>query len=114
MKYKRKVPTVEAFQLNRDAEINAPGWFARAVKKEMIYFDRCITDGAIFIYGCTINTGCGKLKAKVGDYIVKESSGEIRSYKSKDFARIFERMQEHGTQIYSTWGTKRKRQAKIY
>lgn len=46
MKYKRKVPTVEAFQLNRDAEINAPGWFARAVKKEMIYFDRCITDGA--------------------------------------------------------------------
>lgn len=33
MKYKRKVPTVEAFQLNRDAEINAPGWFARAVKK---------------------------------------------------------------------------------
>ena len=40
MKYKRKVPTVEAFQLNRDAEINAPGWFARAVKKEMIYFDR--------------------------------------------------------------------------
>lgn len=97
MKYKRKVPTVEAFQLNRDAEINAPGWFARDVKKEMIYkemiyFDRCITDGAIFIYGCTINTGCGKLRAKIGDYIVKESSGEIRPYKSKDFARIFERM----------------------
>lgn len=82
MKYKRKVPTVEAFQLNRDAEINAPGWFARAVKKEMIYFDN----------GCTINTGCGKLRAKIGDYIVKESSGEIRPYKSKDFARIFERM----------------------
>lgn len=92
MKYKRKVPTVEAFQLNRDAEINAPGWFARDVKKEMIYFDRCITDGAIFIYGCTINTGCGKLRAKIGDYIVKESSGEIRPYKSNDFARIFERM----------------------
>ena len=48
MKYKRKVPTVEVFQLNRDAEINAPEWFARVVKKEMIYFDRCITDGAVF------------------------------------------------------------------
>lgn len=58
----------------------------------MIYFNRCITDGAIFIYGCTINTDCGKLRAKIGDYIVKESSGEIRPYKTKDFARIFERM----------------------
>lgn len=92
MKYKRKVPTVEVFQLNRDAEINAPEWFARVVKKEMIYFDRCITDGAVFIYGCTINTEYGKLRAKIGDYIVKESSGEIRPYKSKDFARIFERI----------------------
>lgn len=34
MKYKRKVPTVEAFQLDRDSEINAPGWFAKAVKKK--------------------------------------------------------------------------------
>ena len=64
MKYKRKVPTVEVFQLNRDAEINAPEWFARVVKKEMIYFDRCITDGAVFIYGCTINTEYGKLRAR--------------------------------------------------
>lgn len=92
MKYKRKVPTVEAFQLNRDAEINAPGWFARAVKKEMIYFDRCITDGAIFIYGCTINTGCGKLRAKIGDYIVKDNSGEIRICKAKKFKEQYERM----------------------
>ena len=91
MKYKRKVPTVEAFRLDRDAEINAPGWFAKAVKKEMIYFNGCITDGAIFIYGCTINTDCGKLRAKVGDYIVRENSGEIRPYKTKEFERVFER-----------------------
>lgn len=92
MKYRRKVSTVEAFQLDRDSEINAPEWFTRAVKKEVIYFDRCISDGAVHIYGCTINTGYGKLRAKIGDYIAKDNSGEIRPYKSKEFSRIFERL----------------------
>lgn len=90
MKYRRRNPVADAFQLNRDAEVNAPEWFLRAVKKEVIYFDRCIMDGDVRIYGCTINTGCGKLRAKVGDYIVRENTGEIRPYKSREFSSVFE------------------------
>ena len=49
MKYRRRNPVADAFQLNRDAEVNAPEWFLRAVKKEVIYFDRCIMDGAVYM-----------------------------------------------------------------
>ena len=92
MQYKRKPCVVEAFMLDKDVDINAPAWFFKEVEKERIYIDRCINDGAVHVYGCTIHTKCGKIKAKVGDYIVLEKSGEIRICKAKEFNEQYERM----------------------
>lgn len=96
MKYKRKPAIVDAFRFDTDSEIMAPRWFQKAVERDRIFIDRCINDGAVHIYGCTIHTKSGRAKAKVGDYIVREPSGEIRSYKAKEFKEIYERMQNDG------------------
>lgn len=97
MKYQRKPAIVEAFQFNSDAEVAAPEWFLREVQKEKIFIDRCITDGAVRVYGCTLHTRYGRVKAKVGDYIVLEPSGEMRPCKAKNFDREYERMQDNGS-----------------
>lgn len=97
MKYKRKPAVVDAFRFDADSEIMAPGWFRKEMDKERIFIDRCITDGTVRVYGCTIHTKCGRVMAKVGDYIVREPSGEIKPYKAKEFQKVFERMQNDGS-----------------
>lgn len=97
MKYQRKAAIVEAFQFNADAEVAAPEWFLREVQKEKIFIDRCITDGAVRVYGCTLHTESGRIKAKVGDYIVREPSGEMRPCKANSFDREYERMLDNGS-----------------
>lgn len=96
MKYKRKPAVVEAFRFDEDAEITAPAWFTKEVEKEKIFIDRSILDGAVHIYGCTVYTKSGKMKAKVGDYIIRDSSGSIRICKAKEFREEYERMQGDG------------------
>lgn len=97
MKYKRKPAVVEAFQFNADAEITAPEWFMNGVAKEKIFIDRIILDGAVHIYGCTVYTKSGKMKAKVGDYIILDPSGAVRVCRAKEFREEYERMQGDGT-----------------
>lgn len=97
MKYQRKPAVVEAFRFNADAEVAAPEWFLREVQKENVFIDRCITDGAVRVYGCTLHTRFGRVKAKVGDYIVREASGEMRPCKAKYFDREYERIQDNGS-----------------
>lgn len=92
MKYQRKPAVVEAFRFDTDSEVMAPEWFLKAVQKERIFIDRCIIDGAVRIYGCTIHTKSGRARAKVGDYIIWEPSGEIRPCKAKEFREEYERM----------------------
>lgn len=91
MKYRRKPSVVEAFRFTADAEIDSPEWFAKAVQDDSVFIDRCITDGTMRVYGCTVYSRTGKLKAKVGDWIVSEVSGEIRPLKEKQFEREYER-----------------------
>lgn len=96
MKYKRKPAIVEAFRFDADAEITAPKWFMKEVEKEKIFIDRSILDGAVHIYGCTVYAKSGKMKAKVGDYIIRDPSGAVRICKAKEFREEYERMQGDG------------------
>ncbi|MDO4305730.1 MAG: hypothetical protein Q4C77_02770 [Eubacteriales bacterium] len=92
MKYQRKPAVVEAFRFGADSEVTAPEWFLKEVQKENVFIDRCITDGAARVYGCTIHSKYGKARAKVGDYIIREPSGEIRLSKAEDFSKEYERI----------------------
>lgn len=92
MKYKRKSVAVEAFQFDADVDITAPEWFMEEVEKEKIFIDRSILDGAVHIYGCTVYAKSGKMKARVGDYIIRDPSGAIRICKAKEFREEYERM----------------------
>lgn len=91
MRYRRKPEKVEAFQFGADCEITAPDWFAVAVQKEQVSIDRAITDGAVRIYGCTIMTDTGKMKAKNGDYIVRAADGSIFPVKRQKFKKQYEK-----------------------
>lgn len=77
MKYTRKPETVEAFRFTNDSEVTGPDWFGDAVKREEIFIDRNLVDGAIRIYGCSIKQGKNWIHAKIGDYIIKDSAGSI-------------------------------------
>ena len=96
MKYQRKACAVDAFRFSQSAEVNSPAWFIHAVQRDEISIDRCIRDGAARVYGCTIQTPFGRMRAKNGDYIVREQSGMMMPYKEKDFKKMYERMQENG------------------
>ena len=96
MKYQRKPAVVEPFRFDADAEIMAPEWFMKEVDRENIFIDRCVRDGAIHVYGCTVYAKPGKMKAKIGDYIILEPSGEIRICKEKEFRKEYERVQGDG------------------
>lgn len=87
----RKPERVEAFKFTDDVERTAPAWFDQLVQKEKIYIDRIMTDGSVRIYGCTIATSSGKAKAKIGDYVIRDSAGEVYVCKKKDFQRQFEK-----------------------
>jgi len=89
MRYTRNPETVEAFKFTEESEITAPDWFADAVKKEKIFIDRSLTDGAVHIYGCSIAQGKNWIKARNGDYIVKDSDGNIFPCKADKFQRHY-------------------------
>ena len=92
MKYQRKTAVVEAFCFGPDAEIIAPGWFIKALQNEVVSIERSIIDGAVHVYGCTIDTCYGKMCIKNGDYIIKDRNGKIMPCKKKDFQRQYERI----------------------
>lgn len=96
MKYMRKPETVDAFRFDEMSERNAPEWFGREVESGNISIDRAVMDGAVKVYGCTIQTPQthGRIKAKNGDYIVREANGYMRPYKPKEFRKMFERNEQ--------------------
>lgn len=94
MKYKQKPVIVEAFMLDEDVEITSPKWFQDNVQKELVFIDRVLRDGAVKIYGCTIHTLSGRIKAKIGDYVIREPSGEIKVCNQKKFKEMYERVHD--------------------
>lgn len=90
MKYRKRSVEVEAFQLSAAVEMIAPDWFTQAVIDEKIEIDRSILDGHLHVYGCTVKTEAGKLRAKIGDYIICEGK-QIYPCKPKVFTQAYER-----------------------
>ena len=90
MLYRKKPVLVDAFQLTADAEIIAPGWCAQAVADGGIGFGRCLVDGHVHIYGCTVNTLEGRMHAKLGDYIIRGVKGELYPCKPDIFEKTYE------------------------
>lgn len=89
MKYRLISKIVEAFQLIRDVEVIAPAWFTQAVIDGQISFDRSIVDGAVHLYGCTVETSVGRQKAKIGDYVIRAPDGRLSVCKKRDFEKDY-------------------------
>ena len=92
MKYRTKPSLVDAFQFTPDAEMFAPEWFMKMAQDETVYIDRIIEDGAVRVYGCTISTPAGRMKAKTGDYIILENTGDVRILKPAQFRQQYEKV----------------------
>lgn len=92
MKYIRKPEQIEAFVFTTDAEVLAPKWFGEAVDQEKIFIDKSLIDGTIHIYGCSIKSNTGWLRAKLGDYIIRDSHGKIYPCKKAEFGAQYEKI----------------------
>lgn len=92
MWFKRKPVVVEVFLFSKDSEVTAPEWFLKAVQNEQVFIDRKLEDEHSVVYGCTIHSQYGKLRAYTGDYVVREPSGEMWPCRKKDFKKLYERL----------------------
>lgn len=90
MKYRKKPIEVDAYRLTDDPDRDSPEWFTAAVREERIWIDRCLTDGHVHVYGCTIETDGGRMKARLGDYIIHEEGGAIYSCRPGVFKEVYE------------------------
>lgn len=66
MWFKKKPVAVEVFIFNKEAEVMAPKWFLKAIQNEKIFIDRRLEDERSVVYGCTIHSQYGKLRAYIG------------------------------------------------
>lgn len=92
MKYRKKPVEIEAFRLTDDAEMIAPVWFTQAVVDEKVWIDRSLVDGHMHVYGCTIMVPGGRVRAKLGDYIVRGVYGELYPCDSHIFCMTYEKV----------------------
>ena len=101
MKYKAIEQTVQAVQITPDIEMIAPDWFTKKMNTEEIMIDRVQKDGAIAVIGCAV-IGCtvyfnarrykgGRLVARIGDYVVKDSVGRLNVVRKNDFDRLYKK-----------------------
>lgn len=90
MVYRKKPVLVDAFQFTNNVEMIAPDWFTQAVIDEKIFIDRSLVDGHIHVYGCTIDTPEGRMRAKLGDYIIRGVNGELYPCKPDIFLKTYE------------------------
>lgn len=91
MKYRTKRITVDAYCLTEDVEVTAPPWLASLINNDSAYIDRKLIDGTAIIYGMTIFAQTGRLKARIGDFIIHGPNGIIAICKKKNFEALYER-----------------------
>lgn len=96
MQFRKKPIMVEAFQMTRDVEMAAPGWFTDAVLEGKVYINHSLVDGHALVYGCTIETPRGRLNARIGDYVVQGVGGELYPCKADIFQKTYERVRKGG------------------
>lgn len=87
----RSKPVIcDIFQVTKDIERRAPVWFGCAVANETAWIDRTIIDGAVKVYGVTLHTKIGRVKAKIGDYVIRGPDGELYPVKKEKLKEYFE------------------------
>lgn len=91
MNYIRRAMPVEAFVFTRDSEITGPKWFGNLLNSEKAYIDRAIIDGQSKVYGCTIRAPACIYKAKLGDYIILDDTGNVCVCKKYRFKKEYEK-----------------------
>lgn len=83
-RYVQKEIVVDAFQVERDVEESLPAW----LRDGRVSVEKS-TDGGARVYGCAVRTPEGKMRAKVGDYIVREPDGSLRVLKASHFRSLY-------------------------
>lgn len=56
--------------------------------------DRSLVDGHAVVYGCTVETLEGRMKARIGDYIIRGVNGELYPCKPDIFQKTYEAVHE--------------------
>lgn len=87
MKFRKKPVVVEAFQFSGEEVQDCPAWFAAAVQRGAVGYER---EPARMGYRVRINTLEGRLVADKHDWIIKGTKGEIYPCKPDIFAEIYE------------------------
>ena len=86
--YTQKEISVNAYQLTRDVENHHPEWVEGLILDGRVSIERAEKD-ELRIYGCAVRTPEGKMRAKVGDYIVQEPDGSLRVLKASHFQNLY-------------------------
>lgn len=86
----------QAVQITPDIDMIAPDWFTKKMNTEEIMIDRVQKDGAIAVIGCTVYFNArrykgGRLVARIGDYVVKDSVGRLNVVRKNDFDRLYKK-----------------------
>ena len=89
--YKTRSSFAEAFRFAADSDVTGPEWFGQMLQNDEAFIDRALTDGGSRVYGCSLYVDGAKLKARIGDYIVRTSTGELRVMSEKRFEKEYER-----------------------
>lgn len=90
MLFRTKPVEIEAYEFSKNYEVEAPAWFTKAVNDEKVFIDRCINDGAVRVYGCTIYHGKRSESIRNGGFVVREKNGKLRLIERKVFCSLFE------------------------
>lgn len=89
MKCRAKDAVVQAFRFTPEAEITGPTWFGDLCRKGRVKIDTVLEDGSARVYGCTILTKRGYIKAKKGEYLILDQSGRITAATPEEFKQLY-------------------------
>lgn len=88
MKYRKKPVVIEAVQYNGELIMfNVPKWLERAQSEGIIYFEDASPAR------CFIRTPECDMKVSIGNYILRDENGELRTCKPDIFKQTYERVE---------------------
>lgn len=89
MSYRPIDSSVQAFRFTAEAEITGPTWFGDLCRAGRVKIDTVLEDGSSRVYGCTILTKGGYIKAKKGEYLILDQSGRITAATPEEFKQLY-------------------------
>lgn len=74
-----------------DSEITGPEWFGNLLNSDKAYIDRAIINSHSKVYGYMIRAPAAIYKAKIGDYIILDDTGNVSVCKKYRFKEEYEK-----------------------